>query len=144
MKISTLHPDDIETIKPLWESLNEVHHKNSQNWKEHFAKFTFQKRIKSIQKNDKYSVFISSLNQEISGYCIASINNNIGEIDSIFVKESYRGTSLGKKLVEKAIEWLESKNVECIKVGIAEGNESVLQFYEKLGFKRSMTILRKI
>jgi len=144
MKISTLHPEDIETIKPLWESLNEVHHKNSQNWKEHFAKFTFQKRIRSIQNNDKYSVFISSLNQEIYGYCIASINNNIGEIDSIFVKENYRGTSLGKKLVENAIEWLKRKNVECIKVGIAEGNESVLQFYEKLGFKKSMTILKKI
>jgi len=31
-----------------------------------------------------------------------------------------------------------------IKVAIAEGIESVLPFYEKLGFKKSMIMLKKV
>jgi ribosomal protein S18 acetylase RimI-like enzyme len=60
------------------------------------------------------------------------------------VKEKHRKSSVGKRLIEKSVEWLESQNVETIKVGIAEGNESVLPFYEKLGFKKSMIILKKV
>jgi GNAT superfamily N-acetyltransferase len=100
--------------------------------------------MKTIQGNEKYSVFISTINHEISGYCIASINKNIGEVDSIFVKEIHRNSSTGKKLIKKSIKWLERQNIKSIKVGIAEGNESVLPFYEKLGFKKSMTILKKV
>lgn len=144
MKISVLASNDIEAIKSLWELLNEAHHKNSNNWKKHFANFTFEERIKTIQESDNYSVFISTINNEISGYCIASINSDIGEIDSIFVKEKYRKSTIGQSLIKKSIEWLESKEVRTIKVGIAEGNESVLPFYEKLGFRRSMTILKKV
>lgn len=144
MKISVLASSDIEAIKPLWELLNEAHHKNSQNWKKHFANFTFEERIKTIQKSDKYCIYISTINDEISGYCIASIKSDIGEIDSIFVKEKYRKSTIGQNLIKSSIKWLESHEVQTIKVGIAEGNESVFPFYEKLGFCKSMTILKKV
>ena len=143
MKISTLVVEEIARIKPLWESLNKVHHTNSNNWKKHFTDFTFEKRMESIRGSEKFSVFISINDDDISGYCIASINEGVGEIDSIFVKKQYRKALIGKKLVEKSIEWLESQKIHSIKVGIAEGNESVLPFYEKLGFKKSLTILKK-
>jgi diamine N-acetyltransferase len=144
MIISVLAADDIESIKPLWEALNKEHYNNSNHWKKHFAEFTFEKRIKTILKKEKHAVFISTMHQEITGYCIVSIDDDVGEVDSIFVKENYRKSSVGKSLIEKSIEWFENQNVESIKVGIAEGNESVLPFYEKQGFTKSMTILKKV
>lgn len=43
---------EIELMKPLWEQLNAVHFAKSVYFKSKYEKFTFDKRIESIYKNE--------------------------------------------------------------------------------------------
>ncbi|PID74073.1 MAG: hypothetical protein CSB33_00655 [Desulfobacterales bacterium] len=87
----------------------------------------------------------AAINQnEIVAYLFATIKNSTGEIDSIFVKNEYRKKEIGKKLVYQTIEWMKKQNVSQIVVGVAEGNESAFPFYERLGFKKNMTMLKLV
>lgn len=62
----------------------------------------------------------------------------IGCISNFYLKESYRGSGIGKELFEKSMEWLKSFNeVDYIFAYISNGNDSALDFYLKNGFKYS-------
>ncbi|MBP6282296.1 MAG: GNAT family N-acetyltransferase [Leptotrichiaceae bacterium] len=62
----------------------------------------------------------------------------IGCISNFYLKESYRGSGIGKELFEKSMKWLKSFNeVNYIFAYISNGNDSALDFYLKNGFKYS-------
>lgn len=70
------------------------------------------------------------------------MKDNTGELDSIFVKEQYRRLGVGQKLLAETINWFKDKKVNEIVVEVAEGNESVFSFYEKIGFSKNLTKLK--
>ncbi|THB79582.1 MAG: GNAT family N-acetyltransferase [Desulfobulbaceae bacterium] len=141
-KVKALNINDIEQIQPLWMGLNEVHYRHSNYWKDHFATYSFEERMKKIQEADDFSIFCSRDGDELTGYCICSVRKGAGEIDSIFVREQKRNSSVGRQLAENALAWLAEKKVAEIRVTIAEGNESVMGFYQKLGFLPYTTTLK--
>ncbi len=144
MEIIQLSLNEIGAVRPLWQLLNATHFHHSNHWKSHFKNLTFQKRIEALQQADEVTVFVVRQEDLIIGYCIASIKGKIGEIDSLFIKESHRGSELGKLLMTRCKQWFEDQAIQELKVEVAEGNEAVLPFYEMFGFKKYMTILRKI
>lgn len=143
MKICQLSFNDIETVRPLWTLLNSMHFHHSNNWKSHFKNLTFQKRIEVLQRADEVTIFIIKQESEIIGYCIASIKAKVGEIDSLFIREGNRGHGFGEILMTRCNQWFEERGIKELNVEVAEGNETALPFYEKLGFKKYMTILKK-
>lgn len=66
---------------------------------------------------------------------IATQTGEQGEIESVFVKEKYRGEKLGKALCRSVVAKLKEMGSTSIVLGVAEGNEDVMPFYERLGFK---------
>jgi GNAT superfamily N-acetyltransferase len=59
----------------------------------------------------------------------------IGCLSNLYIKEEYRGRKLGSKMLEMAMNWLESfDDVKLIYVYISNGNETALNFYLKRGF----------
>lgn len=143
VKINKVDKEDIILIKPMWEELNKHHQKLSTNFKEHFSSFTFEDRQKQIEKNDLFAVFIAEDEGNFIGYCIASIDGKIGEIDSIFVNPGYRQKNLGESLMLEAETWLKAQDIEKIHILVAQGNESVFHFYNKQGYKKRFTVLEK-
>ncbi len=144
MKIIELPKTDIDKIKHLWELLNRTYLKNSNYWKNHFSKQTFEKRFGKLLKAEHVYILVAINKNEIVAYSFASIKKSIGEINSIFVKNEYRKKEIGKKLVSQAIEWMKKQNVSQVVVSVAEGNENVFPFYERLGFKKNMTMLKLV
>jgi diamine N-acetyltransferase len=135
---------DINTIKTLWEELNQLHLIDSIYFKDHYHNFTFQKRVQKFLNKEEKNIFIEIVKTENGipvGYCISTIEDTIGEIDSICINNLYRGKGLGEKLVKNGLSWLKSKNCKPIKLAVSHGHESVLGFYEKLGFYPRMTYL---
>ncbi|MEN9338237.1 MAG: hypothetical protein RIQ41_551 [Candidatus Parcubacteria bacterium] len=59
----------------------------------------------------------------------------VGHIDSIFVLEEYRGKGLGTELINRAVEWLQSKAISVCTIGVRVENEAALDLYQKLGFE---------
>ncbi|NLZ49473.1 MAG: GNAT family N-acetyltransferase [Clostridiales bacterium] len=83
----------IDDIKYLWHKLNKHHIDKSLYFKEHFLQLNLESRIKKLLENtnDLFVIIAKdSSTAENVGYCISSqIDNNIGEIDSIYVLPEY-------------------------------------------------------
>lgn len=139
-----LNKRQIDIIKPLWQKLNELHLKDSHYFKDHFRTFTFDKRCEKFADydDDKIRIEIITADEKPAGYCISTITRTAGEIDSIFVEECFRHNGYGRLLMENSIKWLKENRCEKIILGVAEGHESVFEFYAKYGFYRRTTLLQ--
>ncbi|MGV8138529.1 MAG: GNAT family N-acetyltransferase [Mangrovibacterium sp.] len=141
--------NDLDLIGPLWEKLNQLHFDLSPHFKSRFQDMTWNKRKQKLLEKSKDILFnyvIDNENNKIIGYCISTIDiedHKIGEIDSIYVDETYRKSGLGKQLVERAIQWLKSRNTETQKLIVAAGNESVSDFYRQFDFYPLHIVLQR-
>jgi len=144
MKIRQMAADEIGSIKGLWEMLNSHHLLRSTVFKEHYSKFTFEKRMDGLKKRDRLAAFVAEENGRSVGYSVATVDGRLGEIDSLFVEEAHRGKGMGEKLVSLALAWLEKQECEAIRVSIARGNEDVLDFYRRFGFAERAVVMQKI
>ena len=143
MKIVELNKNDLPQIRPLWEELNKLHGKYSTHFQKHFRSFTFDDRLKQIEKKESFSVFVAEESSKCVGYCIVSVENQVGEIDSIYIDPQNRNKKIGESLMIVAESWLQSKDVIKIHISVAEGNESAFGFYNKHGYYQRYTVLEK-
>src|SRR5471030_2894289 len=141
MNISVVekYETEIEIIKPLWEKLNLIHFDKSVYFKNKYESFTFDKRMESIYKKAQNGIIKLALLFDNDkgiyiGYCLSSIEENSGEIESIFIEKQYRKLGLGDKLMNNALDWFESKGIKNIEINVVYANDEALPFYEKHGF----------
>ena len=143
MEIIELDRSRLSEIEALWKELNAHHAQRSSNFKQYFDTLTFQDRIKQLLYKENLSLFVSSDAGVYVGYCIVTAERNKGEIDSIYVKASHRGRRIAHELMGRAMEWLRMHDCSEIVIFVAEGNETVLSFYEKHGFSKRFTVMGK-
>lgn len=137
----------LDEIKELWEELNQLHIVKSVDFRNHYKAFTFAARKESIVRhieNGALLVAIAYCNNLKIGYCISSVVDGIGEIDSIFVKTGYRKSDVGHKLMEISLGWIKTNAAKKIVVKVSVGNEEVFGFYSKYGFAPCLTELQII
>jgi diamine N-acetyltransferase len=143
MDIIELDRSRLPEIENLWKELNSHHSQLSSNFKEYFDALTFQDRLKQLLYKESLSLFVSSDTGSYVAYCIVTAERNRGEIDSIYVKASYRGQRIGHELMMRAMEWLRMHDCPETRIYVAEGNEQALSFYEKYGFSKRFTVMGK-
>jgi len=139
--------EHLDDVKDLWERLNKHHESISSHFKDDFRSFRFlHRRAKLLKKHQdgKTRIEIAIDQDQPVGYIISSITEDrVGEIESIFVRDEYRGQAIGTQLMERALAWLESQNGEILKVKVAVGNEASYDFYAKFGFYPWVTTLKR-
>ncbi len=59
----------------------------------------------------------------------------IPEIHELVVDPKYQGLGVGKRLMEKAFDYLREKGFSRVALWVGEKNENAKRFYEKLGFR---------
>lgn len=128
--------DEVEVIKNLWEKNRQYHENSSEYFKESYRYIRFGERIKAfgVFNKDTMKITVVKNNDKYIGYCISTIIDGKGELESLHVHETYRGNGVGKKLVDKHIEWMNEKNCKVIGVTVSQENESTIGFYKKIGF----------
>jgi ribosomal protein S18 acetylase RimI-like enzyme len=141
MKIKAITRDEIDSIKELWKELNVHHLSRSAHFKDLFSKLTFEKRMEGLKERDHFVAYVAESKSEKVGYCVATVAGLVGEIDSLFVKGSYRGKGAGEKLMSLALKWLRGHRCETLKVSIAEGNEKAIGFYKRFGFAERFIVM---
>jgi diamine N-acetyltransferase len=141
---------DIDLICPLWFLLNDCMHTKTTNFKPHFEQMTFEKRKDYFEKLAETSALCIDLafdtrdSNRYVGYCVSSLSQEKnGEIESVFVKDSYRSQGIGSNLVKRAIAWFDENGSTRNRVSVSEGNEMVWDFYKKFGFYPRMTVLEQ-
>ncbi len=130
---------DLDLIRPLWEKLNQHHWELSENFKESFQKMTWEFRRSNLERKSAEILldYVTNENNSIIAYCVSTIEKldvKVGEIDSLYVDQTYRNYGIGKALIEKAVKWLVSKDTEKQILTVGTGNENVLSFYEQFDF----------
>ena len=85
--------------------------------------------------------YTSNENNSI-GFCITSLSeNHIGEVETLFVLDKYRGNNIGTKLFQRSLQWMEENNAQTQKLAVVAGNEQIFSFYQKFGFLLGCTVL---
>src|SRR4051794_2710519 len=88
-------------VKPLWEGLMAHHGKVSENFSESIRKRRFSDRVADFEGKASNHIFRIELikideSKPSIGYCISSLSNEfVGEVESIFIEETYRGLHIG-------------------------------------------------
>lgn len=70
-----------------------------------------------------------------------SIKAHYAELESIFIKDDYRGSGIGEKMTQDFIDWCRKNRIDFIDLSVAYGNSKVLDFYRKLGFNTRYAIM---
>ncbi|KAB1158126.1 GNAT family N-acetyltransferase [Flavobacterium luteum] len=60
----------------------------------------------------------------------------------MYVKETHRNKGLNKMILDRLIEWSDSKNIKEIKLNVYDENIPALNAYLKAGFKKTMVEMR--
>ena len=91
---------------------------------------------------NNHFVVVALLDDEIVGYLAGTINEkgsyeNIqyGEINNMFIKDSYRGYGVGKALVNEFKMYCKSKGINDLIVTASSKNKNAINFYKKNGFE---------
>ena len=139
---------EIDLIKPLWEQLNTLHNDKSVFFKSEYENFTFENRLESIYKKAqegiiKVDLLLDKKTGNHIGYCLSSIRDNLGEIESIFIEKEYRKLKLGDKLMKNTLDWFKSYSIKNIQINVAYANDEALPFYERYGFRVRGYILKR-
>ena len=133
----------LDEIRPLWEKLNRHHIVRSRDFVEWFEQYTFEKRRDSIlEKANGRNILVdlakAGNDERIVAYCLSTIvekpGGAVGEIDSIYVEDEFRGMMIGVELMKRALTWFDERNVVSRRLIIAAGNEEVVDFYKQFNF----------
>ena len=91
--------------------------------------------IESILKNDNYMIYKTVFNNEIVGFVILEITDEVN-IFSIAVKKDYRNLGFGTKLIDAAKEYARENEIENVSLEVSSNNSNAFVLYEKLGFEK--------
>lgn len=83
---------------------------------------------------DSELVLVATINNEVVGVIIGTIDNNKGFYYRIAVSRSHRRQGVGKSLVLGLKKRFESRKVAKIMISADEHNEPFLPLYESLGY----------
>lgn len=92
----------------------------------------------NCEEENKYYFIVNNGNETI-GFMNSVIENEEGIFDIGLCKE-YRSKGFGKRLLETAIHFLNSKNVEKISLIVIEKNKVAHEMYKKRGFSKENII----
>lgn len=95
--------------------------------------------LQSFFEYDRQGCFIAELDNEKAGICIATAYSNNGFIGELIVSPKFRKKGIGKALMQRAIQFLQFKNVQNIYL---DGVINAIPLYKKLGFQEICRSLR--
>jgi diamine N-acetyltransferase len=152
VEIRYVHGDDrmLNEVRGMWEALNLYHCERSAHFKEHYLGMTFQKRKYQLKKKTVGGVMCVDIAVDEStghsvGYIVSSVNSEkSGEIESVYVEESYRHMGIGSELMKTALAWMDENNAVTKQVEVSVGNDAAWAFYGRFGFLPRKTLLKQV
>jgi diamine N-acetyltransferase len=141
--------DRIDEIQPLWEELNAYHAQLSPHIADDIRHRTFERRKRQIQAKAETGTVRIELVSDGSdaadvAYCISSVAaDGAAEVDSIFVRERFRGRGIGAELMRRTLAWFRAAGATSTVVSVMHGNDKAIAFYRQFGFYPRAVVLRQ-
>jgi GNAT superfamily N-acetyltransferase len=96
---------------------------------------------------------IACEDNKVIGYIFAEIKDiasphayeikKVGFVDSVFVKEEFRGKGIAKELINKSSEWMKSKGISICTLNVRYKNIKAAELYKTMGFKKDDIVMYK-
>ena len=107
------------------------------NWPQEEGHEYFSK----LMRSERGLGLLAEAEGKVIGYLVGYLRRSsslrpvkMAELESMYVREAYRGQGVGQQLVQKFLEWARERGVERVSVTAYVANERAVAFYEKLGF----------
>ncbi|TPN86321.1 GNAT family N-acetyltransferase [Aquimarina algicola] len=99
-----------------------------------------QNRLKKIIERTDNRVYVATVSQKIVGwihgfYAMRVESEFFVEIGGLVVNENFRKNGIGKKLVDKMMEWTQLQNCRKVRVRCNVIRKDSHKFYENIGFE---------
>jgi len=102
--------------------------------------------LRAQLKEEDAAVFVAEQNGAVIGYVFAALEpiswkelrDACGFVHDVAVDDAGRRSGVATALMEAAMAWLRSRGAPRVVLGTAERNTAAQQFFEKLGFRRTM------
>jgi ribosomal-protein-alanine N-acetyltransferase len=91
--------------------------------------------IEMLLKLNRETSLVAEKERRIVGYLIATKDRSTGHIISIAVLPEERGKTVGRTLLERALEILRRLGVETVRLEVRRSNREAQRFYEVQGFE---------
>jgi len=141
--------EGLAAVQPLWVKLRAYHSHLPWHFAGEMHRLTFEPRKQEILTKaapGKLRIEVASTASDAVdvAYCISTVSaSGRGEVDSIFVEESFRGHGIGSELLRHALVWLESLGASSKVVTVAYANEEALALYKRFGFHPRTILLEQ-
>ena len=96
--------------------------------------YKWKQTIKSNGKENSY-VCVAKDGKKVVGFCLVSKKEKLKELNAIYILSKYQKMGIGKKLLNKAFNWL--GNTKKVMLTAVAYNDNAIGFYEKYGFVRT-------
>jgi len=124
--------DFAEVYKSAYEGMEEYAYRKNRSIKGYF---------RWLYGRDKNGFFVAEINGEAVAFIACDskwnyMDKKMGEIHEIVVRRDYKGKGIGRKLIEKAENYLMEKGSRRFGLWVGERNFPAIKFYEKMGYER--------
>jgi GNAT superfamily N-acetyltransferase len=106
----------------------------------------YEDKIKGIlgicfvaEVDNKIIGYITACEKEVPSYRLVKV----AELENIFVKAEYRSKGIGKKLMDKFINWAKELKADKVAVNVFALNDKAIGFYKREGFDPQDLTLEK-
>ena len=143
MEIKKATLDDFEEVLELKLKLKEFERELNKNLPSlSQVKQYYEKYLRKYLSSENSAVFIALEENKPVAMISAKIYQALptqkseirGYLSNLYVEEEFRRHGIGKKLMEKAIEWIKSKNAKTVRGEIYKENILSLNLARSLGF----------
>ena len=134
----------LDRVEPLWSQLRRHHADLAPQWSASLLATSFKERRAELVGQCGILISMATWHEQDIGYCVSTITSDMtGEVDSLYVIPSHRGSGVGHALMTAAMDWFAGQSVRSIVVNVISGNDDAQRFYARYGFlPRSVRLLR--
>ena len=144
IEIKRAKEEDVKTLLEFSKKLNEFERRFYGNYKSFEEVKDFVRRFFEKGLKREKSIFLIA---KIKGKAIGMAygwevkplpffkERRMGYIGEIWVEEKFRRKGVGKKLMEKMLEWFKERGIKWVRADVLSNNKEAIEFYKKLGFR---------
>lgn len=122
MKIEKMTAEDIKAVAGIEEMCF------SHPWSENSIRESFENKCNYF--------YVATVDEKIAGYIGFSVMADEGYILNVAVLPEYRGSGIGRKLVQTVLEYAEENSLVFVTLEVRVSNETAINLYEKAGFEK--------
>ena len=97
--------------------------------------------FEQVLTNPDKEYILAEENGNIVGFILVEVSTvykGSASIIDLFIVEDFRAQGLGKKLMEKGMQWLQEHGVKKVRVSAHKSNAAAIHLYKEFGFEEEV------